>query len=68
MIENAAEGSEVARMEHNPQTGHVKLIDQYRKLLREKLLKAGESGWLTQDRFAENTIHFRRTVSLGTPD
>lgn len=53
MIENAAEGSEVARMEHNPQTGHVKLIDKHGRLLREKLLKAGESGWLTQDRFAE---------------
>lgn len=53
VIENAAEGSEVARMEHNPQTGHVKLIDKHGRLLREKLLKAGESGWLTQDRFAE---------------
>lgn len=53
VIENAAEGSEVARMEHNPQTGHVKLIDKHGRLLKEKLLKAGESGWLTQDRFAE---------------
>lgn len=53
VIENAAEGSEVARMEHNPQTGRVKLLDKHGKLLKEKLLKAGESGWPTQDRFAE---------------
>lgn len=53
VIESAVEGSEVARMEHNPQTGYVKLLDKHGKLLKEKLLKAGESGWPTQDRFAE---------------
>ncbi len=53
VIGNVAEGSEVARMEHNPRTGHVKLLDKHGKLLKEKLLKASENGWPTQDRFAE---------------
>ncbi|WP_418983882.1 hypothetical protein [Alistipes sp.] len=29
VIENAAEGSEVARMEHNPQTGQIRIFDKY---------------------------------------
>lgn len=53
VIENAAEGSEVSRMEHDPKTGRVRLLDKHGKLLRDKFLKAGESGWLTQDQFAE---------------
>lgn len=57
VIENAAEGSAVVRMEHNPQTRHVKLFDKHGKLLKEKLLKAGENGWPTQDRFAEKYYH-----------
>lgn len=53
VIENFVEGSEVARIEHHPQTGRVRLLNKHGKLLKEKLLKAGENGWLTQDRFAE---------------
>lgn len=53
VIEHAAEGSEVARMEHNPRTGRVRLLDKHGKLLREKFLTLGEHGWPTQDRFAE---------------
>lgn len=53
VIENFAEGSKVARIEHNPQTGRVRLLNKHGKLLKEKLLRAGENGWPTQDRFAE---------------
>lgn len=53
VIENFAEGSKVARIEHNPQTGRVRLLNKHGKLLKEKLLKACENGWPTQDRFAQ---------------
>ena len=53
VIENFAKGSKVARIEHNPQTGRVRLLNKRGKLFKEKLLKACENGWLTQDRFAE---------------
>lgn len=53
MIENTVQDSDIARMEHNTQTGRVQLLDKHGKLLKEKFLKAGENGWLTQDRFAE---------------
>lgn len=53
VIENFAEGSKVARIEHNPQTGRVRLLNKHGKLLKEKRLKACENGWPTQDRFAE---------------
>lgn len=53
VIENTVQDSDIARMEHNTQTGRVQLLDKHGKLLKEKFLKAGESGWLTQDRFAE---------------
>ena len=53
VIENFAKGSKVARIEHEPQTVRARLLDKHGKLLKEKLLKAGENGWLTQDRFAE---------------
>ena len=53
VIENFSKGSKVARIEHNPQTGRVRLLNKHGKLLKERLLKACENGWLTQDRFAE---------------
>ena len=53
VIENFSKGSKVARIEHNPQTGRVRLLNKRGKLFKEKLLKACENGWLTQDRFAE---------------
>lgn len=53
VIENFTANSPVARIEHSPRSGHVQLLDKHGKLLKEKLLKVGENGWLTQDRFAE---------------
>lgn len=53
VIENFTANSPVARIEHAPRSGHVRLLDKHGKLLKEKWLKAGENGWPTQDRFAE---------------
>ncbi len=53
VIGNLAEGSEVAWLEHNPQTGLVKFFDAANKLIGERLVAPGERAWPTMDRYAE---------------
>ncbi len=53
VIENIAEGSRVARLEHDTQTGVVTAFDTEGNIVRERQLKKGERAWLTMDRFAE---------------
>ncbi len=53
VIENLAEGSEVVRLEHNPQTGLVKFFDATNNLIAERLVTPGERAWPTPDPKAE---------------
>ncbi len=53
VIENLAEGSEVAWLEHNPQTGLVKFFDAANNLIAERLVTPGERAWPTPDPKAE---------------
>ncbi len=53
VIDNLAEGSEVAWLEHNPKTGLVKFFDAANKLIGERLVAPGERAWPTPDPKAE---------------
>ena len=49
VIENIAEGSNVARVEHNTETGVVTYFDIAVEILGHKQLKQGERAWPSQD-------------------
>lgn len=53
VIENFAEGSKVARIEHNPQTGIIKLFDEDGVFLAARKLLDNDRAWPTMDRKAE---------------
>ena len=53
VIENFAEDSEVARLEHDTETGLVRFFDFEGTLVDEKQLAQGERAWLQQDPLAE---------------
>ncbi len=53
VIENIAEGSRVARLKHDTQTGVVTFFDREGIVLGHKQLAPGERAWPTMDRRAE---------------
>lgn len=53
VIENFAEGSTVARLEHNTTTGVVTYFDKAGNVLGQKQLKEGERAWPSIDKKAE---------------
>ncbi len=53
VIENIAEGSQVARLEHDTQTGIVTFLDRDGMVLGQKRLAPGERAWPTIDPKAE---------------
>ena len=53
VIENIAEGSDVARLEHNTETGVVTYFDKAGDILGCKQLKPGERAWPSIDPKAE---------------
>ncbi len=52
-IGNIAEGSPIARLEHDTETGIVRSYDSDGNVVRERKLKKGEHAWPTMDRLAE---------------
>lgn len=68
VIENMAEGSKVARLEHNTETRVVTSFDKKGNAILKKKLKEGERAWLTQDRFAEKYYsHSPYSYAVGNP-
>lgn len=53
VIENPSSESQIARMEHNPKTGEIRLFDLNGVLIAERLLTRNEKAWPTIDRKAE---------------
>lgn len=68
VIENIAAGSDVARLEHNTETGVVTYFDKEGNAIRQKKLRKGERAWPTQDRFAEKYYHLSPySYAAGNP-
>jgi hypothetical protein len=68
VIENIAEGSRVARLEHDTRTGVVMAYDSDGNIVRERKLKKGERAWPTMDRFAEKYYsHSPYSYAVGNP-
>lgn len=57
VIENIRDNSQIARLEHNTETGVVTAFDNENMVVLQKKLKEGERAWPTQDRFAEKYYH-----------
>lgn len=57
IIENIRDNSQIARLEHNTETGIITAFDNENMVVLQKKLKGGERAWPTQDRFAEKYYH-----------
>ena len=53
IIENISDKSEVSKIEHNPITGQVELINSIDHVIKEIQLQNNESGWHSMDPLAE---------------
>ncbi len=53
VIENIAEGSRVARLEHDTETGVIEFFDLDGMLIGQKQLAKGERAWMSIDKKAE---------------
>lgn len=58
IIENISDGSLVARLEHDTETGILKFFDSEGGFVGQKQLAKGEQAWPTQDRKAEKYYPF----------